>query len=180
MVVTSNPSSDSAQPPVNQNAVLEARVTELEDKLTNHGKKRKSTALSNGAPLVDGVSKRLAATQREMAANAEISRLKLELATLKAEGCPGYLAQERKRAAGCSILPKRALSLAGYWNVLPNDLLNITPALIASVEAKGGTVLRREGLQTCFRGKERRLVVEAVLEIMPLQLPHYQRREEEG
>ena len=164
--------------PTSQNAVLEARVLELECKLSIK-KRKKATAAPNGAPpLVDGKSKRAAAKQREMAANAEISRLKLELATLKAEGCPGYLAQERKRVEGCSILPKRALSLAGYWNVLPNDLLHITPVLIAAVEARGGSVIRREGLQTCFRGKQRQLVMDAVLEIMPVKLPQYQRREE--
>ncbi len=124
------------------------------------------------------MSKRAAARQREAAANAEISRLKMELATLKAEGCPGFLDRERKREEGCPILPKRALSLAGFWNILPNDLLSITPALVAAVEAKGGSVIRREGQQTCFRGKERRLVVEAVLELMPSKLPQYQRREE--
>jgi hypothetical protein len=135
------------------------------------------------APSVDSeqpsaapVSKRTAARQREAAANAEIGRLKHELATLRAEGCPGFLAQERKREEGCCILPKRALSLAGFWNVLPNDLLGITPFLIAAVEDKGGTAIRREGLQTCFRGKDRCLVVEAALEVMQAKLPQYQRR----
>ena len=162
--------------------MLEAKVSELEGKLVKNPKKRKNGVLSEAAqpPLVEGTSKRAAAKQREMAANAEISRLKLELATLRAKGCPGYLAQERKRAEGCSIIPKRALSLAGYWNVLPNDLLSITPVLVAAVEARGGTVIKREGMQTCFPGKQRRLVVDAVLEIMPEKLPQYQRREEEA
>jgi hypothetical protein len=126
------------------------------------------------------VSKRTAARQREAAANAEIARLKAELATLRAEGCPGHLAQERKREEGCAILPRRALSLAGFWNVAPNDLLAVTPALVAAVEARGGTAIRREGMQVCFRGKERRLVVESALEVMAQKLPQYQRRRDEG
>jgi len=36
------------------------------------------------------------------------------------------------------ILPKRALSLAGYWNIMPNDLLAVTPALIEAIEAERG------------------------------------------
>jgi hypothetical protein len=125
------------------------------------------------------VSKRTAARQREAAANAEIARLKAELATLRAEGCPGHLAQERKREEGCAILPRRALSLAGFWNIAPNDLLAVTPALVAAVEARGGTAIRREGMQVCFRGKERRLVVESALEVMAQKLPQYQRRRDE-
>ena len=56
---------------------------------------------------------------------------------LKAEWCPVFLAGERNGEEGYPILPKRALSLVGYWNILPNDLLIITPALVAAIEAKG-------------------------------------------
>jgi hypothetical protein len=140
--------------------------------------KRAAASVSEEVAGEVEVSRRTAARQREAAANAEIGRLKAELATLRAEGCSGYLAKERKREEGFPILPKRALSLAGYWNILPNDLLAITPALATAVESRGGTVIRREGMQLCFRGKERGLVVDAVLEIMPLKLPQYRRREE--
>ena len=125
---------------------------------------------------IEGVSKRAAARQREASANAEISRLKLELAILRAEGCPGYLARERKREEGSPILPKRALTLAGYWNVLSNDILAVTPLLVAAVEAKGGSVLRRDGMHLCFHSKNRQMVIETVLEIMPQMFPHYRRR----
>jgi hypothetical protein len=128
--------------------------------------------------VLEAISKRAATKQREAAANAEISRLKLELAILRAEGCPGYLAQERKREAGSPILPKRALTLAGYWNVLSNDILAVTPALVAAVEAKGGSVLRREGMHLCFHAKDRHIVMEAALELMPSMFPHYRRRVE--
>ena len=126
------------------------------------------------------ISRRAAARQREEAANAEISRLRAELGTLRAEGCPGHLAQERRREEGPLLLPRRALTLAGFWNVLPNDLLEVTPALIAAVEARGGTVLRRDGMQTCFRIKERKLVTRAVCEVMAARLPQYHRRKGEG
>ena len=139
-----------------------------------HGGLGKQKRLDTG--VVEGISKRAAARQREAAANAEISRLKLELAILRAEGCPGYLARERKREEGSPILPKRALTLAGYWNVLSNDILAVTPPLVAAVEAKGGSILRREGMHLCFHAKDRQLVMEAVLEIMPVMFPHYRRR----
>ena len=157
-----------------QNETLKVRVSEL---------KGKSNALRQGnsgsSVLMEGsVSKRAAARQREAAANAEISRLKLELAILRAEGCPGYLARERKREEGSPILPKRALTLAGYWNVLSNDILKVTPLLIAAVESKGGSVIRRDGMHLCFHGKDRHMVMESVLEIMPSMFPQYRRRRE--
>jgi hypothetical protein len=162
-------SSELVQQLTTRNAFLEARILELEGR---PGRKRKRDGDAKPAVVV---GKRAAVRQHETAANAEISRLKQELAALKAGGC---LAQERRREGGGSILPRRALTLAGFWNVLPNDLLEVTPALIEAVEAKGGSVVRREGLQTCFRGKEQRLVVDAVLEVMALRLPQYQRRAE--
>jgi hypothetical protein len=151
-----------------QNESLRLRVAELEGR---REAKRREPLPPDGL-----ISKRAAARQREAAANAEISRLKSELATLRAEGCPGYLALERKREEGSPILPKRALTLAGYWNVLSNDILAITPLLIAAVEAKGGSVLRREGKHLCFHSKDRRLVMEAVVDIMPRMFPQYRRR----
>jgi hypothetical protein len=157
-------SQSSVRRLIAQNESLRLRVLELEG--MREARKRDP----------EGVSKRAAARQREAAANAEISRLKLELATLRAEGCPGYLALERKREEGSPILPKRALTLAGYWNVLSNDILAITPLLVAAVEARGGSVLRREGKHLCFHSKDRRLVMEAVLDIMPQTFPQYRRR----
>lgn len=201
VVTTDTPSSELAPRLAARNAVLESRVLELEAQLSQCGGGRKRKRAGGGSVLdqhyhhrVDEASsnnnnsdgpapppppppsKRAAARQREAAACAEISRLKAELETIKAEGCPGHLARERRRAEGPLLLPRRALTLAGFWNVLPNDLLEVTPALIAAVEARGGTVLRREGMQTCFRIKERRLVTKAVLEVMSRQFPQYQRR----
>ena len=135
---------------------------------------QQKTAQKKGSAIV--VSKRGASRQREAEANAEISRLRLELAILRAEGCPGYLAMELQRKEGSPILPKRALTLAGYWNVSSNDILTVTPALVAAVEARGGSVLRRDGMHLCFHGRDRSVVIEAALEVMPQELPQYRRR----
>ena len=179
-MVGDTPTSEVVQRLSTRNADPEARLLELEGR-QNTMKRRKRDGGAVKPPTGEAVvSKRVAARQREAAANAEISRLKQELATLKAEGCSGYLAQEKAREGGGSILPRRALTLSGFWNVLPNDLLEVTPILIEAVKAKGGSVIRREGLQTCFRGNDRRLVVEAVLEVMALRFPQYQRRVEEA
>jgi hypothetical protein len=145
-----------------------AALDSKQKKAAPHTKKNSTTAV--------GVNKRTEYRQREAAANAEISRLRMELAILRAEGCPGYLARERQREEGSPILPKRALTLAGYWNVLSNDVLAVTPALVAAVEAKGGCVLKRQGMHLCFHGRDKALVIETVLEVMPQALPQYRRR----
>ena len=151
----------------------------VEKKKPLESKKRKPQAPKEPEPLLeDGVSKKTAARRREAVAQAEICRLRLELANLRAEGCPGFTAQQRKRDESLPILPKRALSLAGYWNVLANDILTITPALVAAMETNGASILRREGKHLCFYGKDRLLVIQVVMELMPQLLPHYQRRDD--
>ena len=111
--------------------------------------------------------------ERLDAANAEINRLKEELASIeRKQEAPAVL------LATSFILPKRALSLAGYWNLTPNDLLCITPALIQTVERMGGTVVRREGMQACFASNDRALLVEAAVRVMETNMPHYVRRVE--
>jgi len=174
--MTLTPSAELVKRLAASNTALETRVSDLECKQPpNHDEPRKRKHDRAGSEP-QTVSKRTASRQREAAANAEIGRLKLELAILRAEGCPGYLAMERRREEGFPVLPKRALTLAGYWNVLSNDILAITPVLVAAVEAKGGSVLRRDGMHLCFRGRDRALVIETVLELMPRELPQYRRR----
>ena len=110
-------------------------------------------------------------TEKLEAANAEISRLKEELAMRKQE-----LSQQQQTIVVTYILPKRALSLAGFWNLSPNDLLCATPALIQAVERLGGMVIRRDGMQACFSSQDRALLVDAAVEIMATLLPNYTRR----
>ena len=70
--------------------------------------------------------------------------------------------------------------MAGYWNLLPNDLLLVTPALIEAVGRRGGEVIRREGMQPCFSQADRGLLLAAAMEVMSAMLPHYERRTEEA
>ena len=82
-------------------------------------------------------------------ANEEISRLKIENEALRRSNLQACT-KGFQDSPSIPVLPKRALSLAGYWNLLPNDLLSVTPALIEEVERRGGEVIRREGKQACF------------------------------
>ena len=106
------------------------------------------------------------------AANLEITRLKEEIDDLKSQ----------KEAARCQdedhelILPKSALSLAGYWNLQPNELLKVTPALIQSVEERGGGIVRREGMHVCFLSKDRDILQAAAEEVMGAILPDFARK----
>lgn len=105
--------------------------------------------------------------EKLQAAHNEISRLKEEL-WKKEQKSP----QPATPTGG--IPPKRAMSLAGYWNLLPNDLLSATPLLIQAVEKLGGTVLRREGMQPCF--SQSAVLVDAVVDTMTMHFPQYARR----
>lgn len=118
------------------------------------------------------IHRRQSESTRMMAANAEIARLQKEISKLKGETASPS-AQHRR-----CVLPKRVLSLAGFWNLTPNDLLHVTPALVQTVEARGGEVIRREGLQVSFSDKDKALLVDAAVETMSRVLPQYIRRTE--
>jgi len=114
--------------------------------------------------------------ERVSAANEEICRLRAENEMLQKQK---QLAEPPPSIAPNSvILPKRVLSLAGFWNLAPNDLLTVTPALIQSIEQRGGTVVRREGMQVSFPKAERALLIEAAVATMAECLPHYRRRDD--
>lgn len=114
-------------------------------------------------------ARRQSESARLAAANAEIGQLRKEIARLKG-------VEEEARPSQRCVLPKRALSLAGYWNLTPNDLLRVTPALILAVEKRGGTVIRQEGRQASFSGTDRAMLVEAAVETMAELLPDHPRR----
>lgn len=110
-------------------------------------------------------------TEKLAAANAEISRLRAEVETLlRQQQPPPTLANTQV------LLPKRVLSLAGFWNLSPNDLLLVTPALIDTVQQRGGTVIQRDGMHVCFSAQEKPLLIEAALQAMADYLPQYKRR----
>ena len=171
-----------------RNAALEVRVAELEQQKRAENPKldspehalayileRRAEALDVFFALKRARTKRACDEKRLGAANAEIGRLRAEIEMLRRP--PRNAAPEWPSAP---ILPKRALSMAGYWNLLPNDLLLVTPALIEAVGRRGGEVIRREGMQPCFSQADRGLLLAAAMEVMSAMLPHYERRTEEA
>ena len=112
-------------------------------------------------------------SEKLSAAHAEIGRLRGELERLQKQK-----AETQPPAPVSTVLPKRVLSLAGFWNLAPNDLLSVTPALVQSVEQRGGAVVRRDGVQVCFEAHGRDLLIEAAVATMAEHLPQYKRRTE--
>lgn len=183
-------------------AALEVKVAELECRhkglLRNEGevfcKKRKHTGKDNPAENVFAylsecraealdalvALRKTSRSERRhadklSAANAEIARLRGENEALLKQRRSTETTNDPPPTASV-LLPKRVLSLAGYWNLSPNDLLLITPILVNSVQARGGTVVRRDGMHVCFSKHERELLVEAAIQAMAETLPQYQRR----
>ena len=179
-------------------AALEVHVARLESGLTDDGDRKRARlmrpmpdrpeqalaylsetrleALDAIAVLrkMQSAHRRQSESARMTAANAEISRLKREIEELRAGPSEDSLPPNHRQC----VLPKRALSLAGFWNLMPNDLLLVTPALIQAVAARGGTVIRREGRQVCFSDQDKPLLIDAAVETMANVLPQYKRRTE--
>ena len=192
------PLSDAVLCSASRIAALEVYVARLESGLTDDGDRKRARlmrpvpdsleqvliylsetrleALDSIAVLrkMQSSHRRQSESARMTAANAEISRLKKEIEELKAGSAEESLPKNHRQC----ILPKRALSLAGFWNLMPNDLLLITPVLIQAVEARGGIVFRREGRQVCFSDKDKPLLIEVAVETMAHVLPQYKRRTE--
>jgi hypothetical protein len=78
------------------------------------------------------------------------------------------------------IAPRRALVLAGFWNVAPNDLLHVTPHLVARFERTVGGVIRQGNLQVCFPAKDQVILIDVVVEVMAEHLPQYSRAQPPG
>ena len=75
------------------------------------------------------------------------------------------------------ILPKRAFSLAGYWNIAHNDLLVMTPILVQEVEALGGKVIRKRGMNVCFASRDVDIVSDTAADVVQRMMPQkYVRR----
>jgi hypothetical protein len=108
-------------------------------------------------------------------ASDEISRLRVEVESLKSASMSSGVSDQLD---SCPIVPKRALVLAGFWNVSPNDLLRITPHLVSKFESftGGGGVIRRNNLQLCFPAKDQSILIDVVVEVMAEHLPQYVRQ----
>lgn len=108
-------------------------------------------------------------------ASDEISRLSSEVASLRSAAMPSGVSNQTD---SCPIVPRRALVLAGFWNVSPNDLLRVTPHLVSRFESFTGVggVIRRTNLQLCFPAKDQSILIDVVVEVMAEHLPQYVRQ----
>jgi hypothetical protein len=177
-----------------RSSALEVRLAQLESKskgfLSNDAKRARwtttlpenvvqayaliSEARAESLDALASLRKTHARMRREVtqlaAANEEISRLKEELESVKSGKCT-----TEETVAEFLVLPRRALSMAGFWNLQPNDLLAVTPVFIERVEARGGDVIRRKGMTTCFMSKDKDLFVQVAVEVMNEMLPEFKR-----
>ncbi len=106
-------------------------------------------------------------------ASEEISRLREQVSSLRSAMHP------RKKARTIDdqpIVPRRALVLAGFWNVAPNDILSITPHLVNRFESVSGCkAVQHAKLQVCFPAKDKAVLIRVVADVMAEHLPHYSR-----
>ena len=73
------------------------------------------------------------------------------------------------------ITPRRALKLAGFWEVSPNDVTNIIPLLAARYTSLTGKAAERRGNQLCFSSHEMDIVIRTVVDVMLEFYPAYTR-----
>jgi hypothetical protein len=105
-------------------------------------------------------------------ASEEISRLREEVDSLRSHAHPPKSSSVDKSP----IVPRRALVLAGFWNVAPNDILSITPHLVARFESVSGSkAIQHANHQVCFPAKDKAVLIRVVVEVMAERLPCYTR-----
>ena len=73
------------------------------------------------------------------------------------------------------ITPRRALKLAGFWGVSPNDVTNIIPLLAARYTSLTGKATKCRGNQLCFSSHEMDIVIRTVVDVMLEFYPAYTR-----
>ena len=84
--------------------------------------------------------------------------------------------ETRQLLADAPIVPRKALNLAGFWNVHPNDVLMLTPRLAEEFERETGVcAVHRAGAPVCFPAAERERLVDILARLMPRVLPKYRR-----
>ena len=106
-------------------------------------------------------------------ASEEISRLRAEVDSLRS---PMYPPKNNSKVDNIPIVPRRALVLAGFWNLAPNDILSITPHLVTRFEGVSGSkAIQHANFQVCFPAKDRAVLIRVVVEVMAERLPCYTR-----
>jgi hypothetical protein len=118
----------------------------------------------------------------------EIVRLRAELEVSKKEFSQQQQQQQPSTAASVisghsakecflngPIVPRRALVIAGFWNVSHNDVLLITPHLVAKFESLDGKIIKRRESQVCFQVDDPKVLIDVVIQTMSEYLPSYKR-----
>ena len=104
------------------------------------------------------------------AAEDEIARLQAEIELMRSSLVrTGVKAPTEDLAP---ILPRRALTMAGFRNMQPNDVLTITPLLVDEFELEVGPALHQPGVHVCFPAKDRDKLLKIVTRMMGIHLPH--------
>ena len=103
----------------------------------------------------------------------QITRLRAEVEELKASAADSSSKTQSKDSA--PIVPRRALVIAGFWNVTHNDVLLITPRLVEKFERVVGKTIRHRDFQVCFPAKDQPVLIDLVAEVMAEHLPQYER-----
>ena len=87
-----------------------------------------------------------------------------------------YPPKNNSKVDNIPIVPRRALTLAGFWNLAPNDILSITPHLVTRFEGVSGSkAIQHANLQVCFPAKDKAVLIRVVVEVMAERLPNYTR-----
>ena len=124
---------------------------------------RKRLRLDADLPLEER-NKRLLLENRRLRKEMSVLRKQIEQVT-------GGL-----RPSDMPIVVKKALNMAGFWNVHPNDVLIITRKLAEAFEVETGLCpVQQDGITVCFPRGERGRVVDLVVRLMPQVLPKYRR-----
>ena len=124
--------------------------------------------------MVDGSMKR----KQDRSLEQENDHLVSENKRLRAEvrALQNRIEHATTRPSDIPIAVKKALNLAGYWNVHPNDVLRITPRLAEEFERETSICpVQNDGVSVCFPPPEKERVVSMVARLMPELLPKYRR-----
>ena len=140
----------------------------LEDQERRHVETRRSDAKKSRAGLV-------LATEEIMRLRAELELTKLNLQQHQQTTAASVVSAHSAVDLKAPIVPRRALVIAGFWDVSHNDVLFITPHLVARFEGMDGKIVKRKDSQVCFQVKDPQVLIDVAVEIMAKHLPQYQR-----